>query len=344
VNIFLLPYTWMRHLAMAFWCGGAGLIAWWLVLTTIVQLGIYWPPSWDGPVLMCSISMAVACASIAGECALRRRPVARTALLVALTAGIALGLTLIWYYLWHLGFSRILYGLYDAIIANSDKARNLEDAADHSLVSLSFRAGAFAMGGLASGMSAMIVRKLQSPVAHSIGGAAAGMLGGACWYVLCSTRLGTDLYHSGMALGLVWGVFYGLLAWPIPDELYAGWVRVLSGGRFSRRIPVDALDGAPKERFVGHFPRGLDLFVPVEEGVQEMHLSVAVDSKRRYTARGLSLYPTTVHRFLERVDLRYDPRRPAPLETNIASGDRIVIGDGASATELEFILLPKEEL
>ena len=71
MNIFLLPYTWMRHLAMAFWCGGAGMMAWWLVLTVVVQFGVYWPPSWDGPVLMCAVSAAVASASILGECALR---------------------------------------------------------------------------------------------------------------------------------------------------------------------------------------------------------------------------------------------------------------------------------
>ena len=63
MNIFLLPYTWMRHLAMAFWCGGAGMMAWWLVLTVVVQFGVYWPPSWDGPVLMCAVSAAVASAS-----------------------------------------------------------------------------------------------------------------------------------------------------------------------------------------------------------------------------------------------------------------------------------------
>ena len=329
---------------MAFWCGGAGMPAWWLVLTVVVQFGVYWPPSWDGPVLMCAVSAAVASASILGECALRRRSVGRTMMFIGLTAAVSVVLTLAWYFLWSGLFSKIVYGGYDALISGSDGARNAEDAADDSLVSLAFRAGAFSMGGLASGMAAMMVRKLESPVGHTAGGMASGMLGGACWYVLCSTTLGSDLYLSGMTLGLVWGFAYGLLTWPIPDELYAGWLRILSGSRFARRIPIDALDGTPKERFVGHFPRGLDHFAPVSEGVQEMHLSVAVDKNRRYTARGLSLYATTVHRFLERVDLRYDPRRPAPLETRIASGDRIVIGDGTNAMEVEFLLLPKEEI
>ena len=54
----------------------------------------------------------------------------------------------------------------------------------------------------------------------------------------------------------------------------------------------------------------------------EVHLSVAVDKDRAYRARGLSLQPTRVRRFLERVDLRYDPQRPAPLETRLSGGGR----------------------
>ena len=85
------------------------------------------------------------------------------------------------------------------------------------------------------------------------------------------------------------------------------------------------------------------MFLNADEGVQELHLSLRVDEKQRYSARGLSLMPTTVKRFLERVDLRYDPRRPAPLETRLSSGDRIRIGDAESFAEVEFIMLPREE-
>ena len=109
------------------------------------------------------------------------------------------------------------------------------------------------------------------------------------------------------------------------------------------RIPVDAEDGAPTERFVGHFTRGLDLFLPGEDGVMEMHLSVVVNEKQQYSARGLSLQPTRVKRFLEKINLRYDPRRPAPLATKINSGDRIELGEGQHLAELEFLMLPKEE-
>ena len=79
-----------------------------------------------------------------------------------------------------------------------------------------------------------------------------------------------------------------------------------------------------------------------EQGVAELHLSVVVDERYRYAVRGLSVQPTLVRRFLERIDLRYDPMRPAPLETQLSMEDRVVLGE-AGASELEFILLPKEE-
>ena len=119
---------------------------------------------------------------------------------------------------------------------------------------------------------------------------------------------------------------------------------MLTPNRFGRRIPIDAPERTAKERFVGHFPRGLDLFLPVDDGVQELHLSVTVDDKQRYTARGLSQHPTMVRRMLQRIDLRYDPRRPTPVETSLSSGDRIILGEGETRSEVEFILLPKEEV
>ena len=89
--------------------------------------------------------------------------------------------------------------------------------------------------------------------------------------------------------------------------------------------------------------RCLDVWLNAEGQVMELHLSVAVDGEQHYKARGLTLQPTVVRRFLERIDLRYDPRRPAPLETRLSSGDRVVLGQGDQATTLEFIMLPREE-
>jgi hypothetical protein len=331
VNIFLIPYTPLRHLAMALWCAGAGLMAWWVALGWVYYQGASWDPRYDGPVLMTAICAAVAGAHTMGEASLRRHSLLGRLWRTALTVGLAVVFSVFWYALWH--------GVLQELIFRSWA----DDLSDTSLVSLSFRVGAFAMGGLATGCSTVAVRKLRGFIPHVAGGIAAGLCGGAAWHLLSSTVLGTDLYLSGAALGLTWGLVFGLIAWGIPDDLYAGWLRVLSSERYGLRIPVDALDRSPKERFVGHFPRGLDLWLPVENGVQELHVSVAVDSGQRYAARGLGQQPTMVKRFLESVDISYDPARPAPLETEIRSGDRIRIGDGANQAEMEFRLLPKEE-
>lgn len=333
VNIFLIPYTWLRHLSMALWCAAAGLLAWWGALTWVVWVGPTWQPEYDGPILMCLVSGAVAFASVLGEGNLRRLPLLSRAWRVALATVLAVGFTAIWYTLWHTFGHALLFSSPDAA----------SDAADPSLVSLRFRLGAFAMGGLSCGIGPLIVRRGQNMVSHLGGGMAAGVAAGLVWHLFNFT-VNTDLYTAGAMLAMTWGFVYGLLVWPIPDSLYVGWLRVLTWNRFGRRIPIDAQDGSPKERFVGHFPRGLDLFQPVEDGVMELHLSVAVDSKQRYKARGLSLAPTSVRRLLERIDLRYDPRRPAPLETRLSSGDRIRMStQGGGFSEVEFVMLPKEE-
>jgi len=341
MNIFLLPYTWLRHFGMALWCASAGLMAWWAVLSGLVVLNIDWPPSWDGPILMCTISVTVAVASVLGECNLRRLPLWSRGLKVLFAAGISGLVTLIYYFMWHVVVGLFLEG------------SSLVDAQDPSLVSLTYRMGAFGMGGLGCGTGCLAVRRFSEPVSHLAGGLAAGLLGGVGWYV---AGLPTDevvfgviapqkdLFLAGATLGVTWGFAFGLMAWSIPDELYVGWLRVLTPRRFGRRIPIDAPDRKAKERFVGHFPRGLDLFLPVEDGVQELHLSVVVNEDQRYTARGLSQQPTMVKRLLQSVDLRYDPRRPTPVETPLSSGDRIVLGQGDQRAELEFILLPKEEV
>ena len=122
--------------------------------------------------------------------------------------------------------------------------------------------------------------------------------------------------------------------------LYAGWIRVLSGYRFGHRVPIDGGDGLPKERFVGHYPNGLDMFLPVEQGVQELHMSVFLNDSGEYILRGLGQQRIQVKRSLEWVQLHYDPNLPAPYESNLSSGDRIQIGNDA---EIEFVILPREE-
>jgi len=332
VNIFLIPYNWLRHLAMALWCASFGVFAWWVVLTIFVVFAPAWHPALDGAILISTIASSVTLASMVGEQMLRRRRLLQSIWRILLGVSISLALSMGGYWLWNSGFNLVFFP--EALSA---------DAADVSLVSLRYRIGGFALAGIAGGVGPLVVRKGKGWFNHIAGGLAAGLAGSAAWHLFNFQGQGSDLFFAGAAMGGAWGFMYGLLTWAIPDELYAGWVRVLSHGRFGLRIPVDGPNGAPKERFIGHFPRGLDLFMPIEEQVMELHLSVAVDDQQRYKARGLSLHPTRVLRLLERINLSYDPRRPAPLETRLSSGDRIRLGDADGCAEIEFVMLPREE-
>jgi len=84
-------------------------------------------------------------------------------------------------------------------------------------------------------------------------------------------------------------------------------------------------------------------YLPVEQGVAELHTSFVRTSDARYTVRGLSQQPTLVKRPLERIDIRYDPARPAPLETELRSEDVVILSDGRNEAQVEFVMLPKEE-
>jgi len=286
----------------------------------------------DGVLLLGVMAGTISFASIAGEAALRRRSVFQSSWRIIVATALTVGLAMVGYWLWEQVFNRLPY---------SDQAAL--DAVDPTLVSLRYRIGVFFFGGLASGLGPLILRKGAGWINHLAGGAAAGMMGGVTWHWLNFQNHGSDLFWAGAAMGLVWGFFHGLLVWGVPDELYAGWIRVLSWNRYGRRIPVDALDGAANERFVGHFTRGLDMFLAADDGVAEMHVSIAVDENQKYAVRGLSLAPTRVRRFLEQIELRYDARRPAPLETQLKSGDYIEMGEGQNKAAVEFIMLPKEE-
>lgn len=331
MNIFLVPYTWLRHVQVALACAVSALLAWWAVLTWFVVLGPFWSVEWDGALFFGVCGGAIAAGSVLSEGTLRRRPLRSRLGLTALAAGVSGVFTCGWYW----GFTFVSA---PALFP----AEWTEDVTDPTLVSLRYRLGAFVMAGLCTAIGPVVVRRGRATVSHLLSGAAAGLAAGATWHVFNNT-IAYDLYLATASAALVWGGVFGLLSWGIPDELYAGWVRVLSGHRFGHRIPVDAPTGAAKERFVGHFPRGLDLWLPVEGGAMELHASVAVDDKQRYRARGLTLQATLLRRFLERIDLRYDPRRPAPLETRVRSGDRLYIGEGPRQTVVEFLMLPREE-
>ncbi len=364
MNIYLVPFSWARHVAVAWVVAGAGVLAWWFTLVFIVvlgpwfwQAGLLWRHGLEGAMYLANVAGALAFTSLYAEGALRRRtlPWRWT---FALTAGA---------FAWV--FSQVSYLLWSYIIPFFVSDEMIEVAIDPSLVSLKYRALMWLFSGIGSGLAAWTVRVAHRTVAnrwsigldvgwvkrpvgiwqflgefvyHLGGGAAGAMLGAAVWHTFGHySALFGDLYVAGAAAALVWGGTHGLLCWGVPDDLYAGWIRVLSHDRYGVRIPLDSQTGTV-ERFAGHFPRGLDLYLPVERGVAELHASFLADENQRYSVRGLSVSPTVARRFLERIDLRYDPARPAPFETELKMEDRVLLGEKGQVT-LEFVLLPREE-
>jgi hypothetical protein len=369
MNIFLIPHTLSRHFAVAFSLASATAIVWWLFLNVAVglspllyQYGALWYQEVEGAALLGLLAATCAFASIASEGALRRTAVhwrAAYALAGALTA---LVLTALW-----------VVGVQYAIpYLVSERISKL--VADPSLATLRYSilqwmgAGLFAgVGGIVGRLIAQILDFIRVKVnakkprtipewldlpeapgrpaffAHLAGGLSAGLMAGAVWQLFGHHILG-DLYYAAAFGSVSFGFFFGLLVWGIPSDLYAGWVRVLSAEKYGLRIPIDRVDGTPAERIVGNFPRGLDIRVAEDLGAAELHASFVVDHDHHYAVRGLSQRPAVVKRMLERIDLSYDPRSPAPLETELKMEDRILLGEpAAGVVELEFILLPKEE-
>jgi len=366
VNVYLIPYTAWRHLVMALVVGGAALATWWAVLAMVVvgvpffydSFGVIWTQKWEGPLYIGSVATVIAFTSMLAEGSLRRRRLRWRLFTCVGGAGITFFGTLVSYGLWQLMLPLFTGELGDLLVA------------DGSLVTLRYRLMLWLTAGFWSGFGPFWLRRMHAWVqrrfgwgkdtdfvppaptwlewalqlfAHVGGATVAAALGAAAWHLPGhDNRIAGDLYLASAMGPLVWGFLYGLLVWPLPDDLYVGWVRVLSSERYGLRIPIPHPDGSPSERFLGHFPRGLDLYLPAEQGVAELHTSFIVDEHSRYAVRGLTVQPTEVKRFLERIDLRYDPRRPAPLETRLRMEDRIFLGEDRQ-TVVEFIMLPKEE-
>lgn len=366
MNIYLIPYTGMRHVVMGVLLAAAGLCAWWVVLFLQVvampflylNFGFVWSQALDGFLYIGTLVAVVTSGTMLAEGSLRRRPIRWRIFYAVLAVGIALLML------------AINWGLMKLILPLLTPKNIDELLVDRSLVTLRFRLGIWLTAGVASGVGAFLARWLHSAItrrwnwggrddtgppraqswpefflavfAHVGGGLAAGAFAATAWHVLgYYGAVQGDLYRASALGAATFGGIYGLLVWPIPEELYVGWIRVLSYERYGLRIPVPHADGKPAERFVGHFPRGLDLYLPAERAVAELHASF-VCTGDRYTVRGLSIQPTVVKRPLERIDLRYDPRRPAPLETTLRMEDRILLGPNGES-EIEFLMLPKEE-
>jgi hypothetical protein len=339
MNIYLVPYTWMRHLTLAWVTGGAALVAWWGLLVWAVwigpELGMMWSHGAESWFYLVTIATTVSFASVLAEGGLRRRRVTRRVMFAALSGLVTLLVSSM-----GIGLATLVTGW----LAGAEMA---ELADDPSFVSLRYRLLLWVIAGYASGIGPFFTR-FDGIFSHVGGGIAAGLIGGAVWHAFAyafpvELWPAKDLYVASAMGPLAWGLAHGALTWAIPDRLYAGWLRVLSAERFGRRIPIDGTDHKARERFVGSYPRGLDLWMGERSGVAELHASVAVDERHQYVVRGLSQHPTVVLRLLERIDLRFDPRRPAPLETSLEMEDRIQVSIGGAETELEFVMLPKEE-
>jgi len=360
VTLHLLPYTAARHLAIGLQLGSAALVAW-----CGVQLGVVYGTSasyaafgvigWlelDGGLFLAALIVAVTAGSLVLQGGLAGRSLrwrlgwASTAALV----GVA-------------GFVPT-FATTNALVGWMSSSALLDDP---SLVSLRYHLLGWLEAGLWAGVGTLSARSLataaarrfawardgtaaparrtwleraESGFAHVGGGLAAGGLAAAVWHAAgYYPALGGDLYLASALGAATFGAVAGWLFWGIPDAWYEGWLRVLTPTRFGLRVPVSA-DGRPAERFVGHYPRGLDLYLPEADGVAELHCSVVRDEHGHHAVRGLSVATTLVQRSLETIDLRYDPARPAPLETALRPEDRIVLGDDAR-TVLEFVLLPR---
>lgn len=351
MNIFLIPYNGLRHIQVALVTGGAAVLAWWALLSWVVLGGPGFGAWWDGAFYMLALAASTAGASTWCEGALRRSALHKRALATLIAVGIAGGFALIWYWFWHAvaaptffgGMERLLLSIWEG---ERSLAFPTRDIGDMSLVSLRYRLGAFTMAGSSAALGALFVRRGAGFFEHVGGGLGAGLASALTWYFFSAVH--NDMFLASGFGALAFGATFGLLTWGIPDGLYAGWVRVLTSYRFGHRIPIDALEPALKERFIGSYPRGLDLRMgPFDDrhadAVRKLHVSVVVSEEQRYTARGLSVSRTVVRRFLEKLDLRYDPRRPAPLETQLSSGDVIEMGQGEVGATVEFIMLPRED-
>lgn len=332
MNIFLIPWTSARHYAVALVVGGFALVGWWAFLAWYVVEGPWWSRASEGLVWLDWMAFVVAFASLLTEGGLKRMPPFRR-FIRAMFGGLlaVLFATVSWY----------LNGGIPTLFASEEGLLAMEDP---SLVTLKFRLLQWVGAAWASALGPFLLRRngLGGFFNHLFGGMTAGLVAAGLWQGLGQHQFG-DLYLASGFAAFGWGTTHGLLVWGIPRSLYAGWIRVLSEHRFAHRIPVDKPDGSGAERFIGHFPRGMDVFLPADHGVAELHISALVDGEQTYRVRGLSQYPTLLRRPLVRIDLRYDPSRPAPLETELHSGDVLRLSDGTGVTEVEFVLLPREE-
>ncbi len=241
--------------------------------------------------------------------------------------------------------------------------------ADESMASLRSRASMWVATGMAAAYGAYFARRLRIriddlqtaweqdwmarpwPVPETpwgdfflhLGAGLAGGLAGACVWHTAGVNLFYDYYLGFSLAAFTLGALVGGLPRGIPEQLFSGWIRVLSRRRFGVRVPIDDPTPAVTERFVGHYPLGLDLHLPAEDGVTEVHCSFRREPDGGYAVRGLSMAPTRLRRPGARADLMFPRNHPAPFAMSLEPEDLVVLGESDSPTVMEFIMLPREE-
>ena len=308
------------------------LLCWWFFLSYLLLVGPFWSPYWDSFFSGWLLVLSCAGANILGEAGLRRWNGKQIVKKILLLLGVSFLSYLLLLSIWNVIFSMF------SNVSNTS----------HVMV-LRYRLGDFICAGLATGISVLVGQKWgwQNVINHLMAGLFAG-LGAAALRTtpyfleqMSSDLFTNDLYFAGAVSCVSFGFLFGISAREIPEELYVGWVRVLTGSRFSQRIPIDALEQKNKERFLGHYPNGLDLYLPANEGILELHASIVHSpSTSQYILRGLSLEQTKMKRMFEWARVDYDPQSPVPREVELQNGDRIELGE---QTEIEFLILPREE-
>ena len=299
----------------------------------LLLVGPFWSSSWDSFFSGLLLVYSCAGANIIGEAGLRRWGIKEIAKKLFILFGACFLSSMLFFWIWH-----FLLGLFTAA-----------DEVQH-VMALKYRLGDFICAGLATSISVLVTQKWRDwkhAVNHILAGIFAGLGAAALRMIpyfmtqLSPEQFSNDLYLAGAISFASFGFLFGIAARGIPEELYAGWIRVLTGARFSQRIPIDAIDQKNKERFLGHYPNGLDLFLPANEGVLELHASIVHSSStNQYILRGLSLQHTKMKRMFEWARVDYDPKSPVPREVELKNEDRIELGEQA---EIEFLILPREE-
>jgi hypothetical protein len=306
-----------------------------------LYMGPFWSPDFDGFFWLCPLVLASSGGSIFLEGSLRRAPLRWRILKFLTSVGSAFALFYFLFLIYDATIGPIFYMIFDIV---KEESNNIDLTDPHKIV-FQHQLGLFLVAGFCTTFGTLIVRKWKGMFHvgnHIIGGLLAGLSAGTVWmfFLNFSPSTGVHLYLSGAFSSLTFGFVFGLSAWTIPDELYAGWLRVMSPSRFAHRVPIDATEGGTKERFVGSYANGLDLYLPQGEGVMELHVSAYVEEGQNYIIRGLSQQSTVIKRSMETVQLHYNPQSPQPSETQLYSEDLIYMGSGGV---LEFIMLPREE-